>query len=214
VGGNVSLTDRLHYRINFQNTGTITAFTVVVQDSISANLDMSTFLMEGYKPTAPTVTINNRIATWRFNNINLPDSNSNEPGSHGYIEYSIKPLAGLPGGTVIDNTADIYFDFNSPVTTNTTQTTVGVVGLDESPANTNTIFLHPNPAKNTVTVFYQAAVTSFSVSVMDVLGHVVIDKTTYNNARAVINVTALSAGVYFVVVEGDGVREVKKLVKQ
>jgi hypothetical protein len=54
-----------------------------------------------------------------FPNILLPDSNTNEVASHGFIQYSVKLNAGLPEGTLISNRADIYFDFNQPVLTNT-----------------------------------------------------------------------------------------------
>ena len=44
---------------------------------------------------------------------------SDEPGSHGYVEYKIVPNGSTPRGTLIPNTAYIYFDFHPPVVTNT-----------------------------------------------------------------------------------------------
>lgn len=58
---------------------------------------------------------------FRFSNINLQDSNHNEPLSHGYLLYSIKPVAGLLPYQKIKNSASIYFDFEAPVLTNTTE---------------------------------------------------------------------------------------------
>src|SRR5438093_2053651 len=46
-----------------------------------------------------------------FPNINLTDSGSNEPASHGFIQYKIKLQTGVPAGTQIQNTAYIYFEF-------------------------------------------------------------------------------------------------------
>jgi hypothetical protein len=54
----------------------------------------------------------------------LPDSNANEAKSHGYISLSIKPKKGLAEKTHIENFADIFFDFNEPVRTNTTFNTI------------------------------------------------------------------------------------------
>ena len=54
----------------------------------------------------------------------LPDSNVNEPASHGFIKYSIKKYNTVGIGSVIKNTAYIYFDFNAPVVTNTVVNTV------------------------------------------------------------------------------------------
>jgi hypothetical protein len=71
-----------------------------------------------------TYTIDDNKLTWAFNNINLPDSNINEPASHGYIAYRIKPKSTVTIGDTIHNTAGIYFDFNLPVATNNAQTIV------------------------------------------------------------------------------------------
>jgi hypothetical protein len=52
-----------------------------------------------------------------FANILLPDSNVNEPLSHGFVSFRIKPnLPQLPGDQ-ITNIANISFDFNPPVIT-------------------------------------------------------------------------------------------------
>ncbi len=56
--------------------------------------------------------------TWTFFNIKLPDSNINEPASHGYIAYRIMPKRTVVVGDTVHNTASIYFDFNLPVFTN------------------------------------------------------------------------------------------------
>ena len=55
--------------------------------------------------------------------INLPDSTSNEPESHGYIKFKVSPQADMVEGTQVENFADIFFDFNDPIRTNTTLTT-------------------------------------------------------------------------------------------
>jgi hypothetical protein len=52
-----------------------------------------------------------------FNNIQLPDSNVNEPASHGLVQFRIRPRSPLVPGTLIENIANIYFDFNPPVIT-------------------------------------------------------------------------------------------------
>ena len=110
--------DNYRYFIEFQNTGTDTAFNVIVRDTIDEYLDLATFVpMTSSHPY--TVQLNGRVATFTFSNILLPDSNANEEASHGYIAYAIAPLGLMPVGTEINTRASIYFDFNPPVTTNT-----------------------------------------------------------------------------------------------
>jgi hypothetical protein len=112
--------------IRFQNTGTDVAYKVVVVDTLSADLDVSTLQLGSCRiPYKVQVSGKGRpVLTFTFNNILLPDSNANEPASHGYIQFSIKPKAGLPEKTRIENFADILFDYNEPVRTNTTFNTL------------------------------------------------------------------------------------------
>ncbi len=74
--------------------------------------------------------------------------------------------------------------------------------------------MYPNPAASQLSLSNLKPTLPYSISVTDVLGNAVIYKTAKGTERTTVNVAALAAGVYFVVVEGDGMREVKKLVKQ
>jgi hypothetical protein len=146
--GEVLHDTRLHYHINFQNTGTASAINVVVQDQLSQYLDLNTFVKEFSSHTCTYKIINNDL-TFQFYNINLPDSNSNEPLSHGYVDFSIKPKQGLPDGTVISNEAAIYFDFNAPVITNTVVNTLqSVITSVNSNDQYNSISAYPVPVND------------------------------------------------------------------
>ncbi len=74
-------------------------------------------------PYQLTIDDNNKL-NWYFPNILLADSNINEPLSHGYIAYRIRPKATVKIGDTIRNTAAIYFDFNPPVVTNISATAI------------------------------------------------------------------------------------------
>ena len=120
----VSDGEYLNYLIRFQNTGTDTAFNVIVRDTLESRLDWSTLQMvTASHPYQLTIDDNNRLS-WLFPNILLADSNINEPASHGYIAYRIRPKATVMMGDTIRNTAAIYFDFNPPVATNISATAV------------------------------------------------------------------------------------------
>ena len=125
---------RLTYRIRFQNTGTDTAFNIRVIDTMSVFLDVSTLEVASSSHdyqlwiTGDSVP----ILTFYFQNIQLPDSNTNEPLSNGYIEFEINPYDGVPLGLGIENFADIYFDFNPPIRTDTAITTLGIYTPDQN----------------------------------------------------------------------------------
>ena len=54
----------------------------------------------------------------------MPDSNSNEAASHGFIKFRINQQPGNAAGTQIKNSASIYFDYNAPVATNEVLNTI------------------------------------------------------------------------------------------
>ncbi len=120
VNGNRWLT----YTINFQNTGNADAIHIKVTDTLSAALDFSTFTLLSYSKEPIVQLYNTGLLVFNFPNINLPDSISNELGSHGYVQFKIRAKDSLAIGSTINNTANIYFDFNAPVITNTTSNTV------------------------------------------------------------------------------------------
>jgi hypothetical protein len=132
-GGEISiegLADKLlTYTIRFQNTGTDTAFNVVIRDTLDAKLDWSSIEMVRASHPYSLLIKDGRFLTWTFSNILLPDSNRNEPASNGYVTFTIKPKAGLVVGDIIRNSASIYFDFNLPIKTNTQETVVKPVAI-------------------------------------------------------------------------------------
>jgi fimbrial isopeptide formation D2 family protein len=121
--------DYLLYTVRFQNTGTDTAFNVVVRDTLEPRLDWSTVEMVSSTHNYHLNIKEGDKLTWSFNNINLLDSNANESGSHAYIVYRVKPKTSLLAGDTINNSASIFFDFNLPVQTNTEKTVVESVLL-------------------------------------------------------------------------------------
>lgn len=108
----------LEYQIRFQNTGTDTAFTVVIHDTLSPFLNPET-LEIGTASHDFDWKLEDRLLLFNFADILLPDSTTNEPGSHGFVQFKIKPYSDTPLKTVISNQAEIYFDFNEPVVTPT-----------------------------------------------------------------------------------------------
>lgn len=114
----------IYYLVRMQNTGTDTAFNIILRDTLDSRLDASTFqMLEASHPYKLTVANGNQLG-WIFKQIQLPDSNRNEPGSHAYVLYRIKALTNLLAGDSIVNAASIYFDFNPPVPTNRQVTVV------------------------------------------------------------------------------------------
>ncbi|MCR5887532.1 T9SS type A sorting domain-containing protein [Hymenobacter sp. J193] len=113
----------LRYRIRFQNTGTDTAYFVTVTDTLSSDLDISTLRVgnASHNFRLQMTGQERPVLTFTFPRIMLPDSGRNVLGSQGFIEFSIRPKPNLAVKTLIENVADIVFDYNEPVRTNVTQ---------------------------------------------------------------------------------------------
>jgi len=117
-------TSNLEYTIHFQNIGTDTARNVVISNPLDVDLDILSLNVMAYShPYDLDFIENGRLLQWTFNDINLPDSTANEVESNGFIKYKIN-LANQAVGTTFTNQADIFFDFNLPITTNTTINTL------------------------------------------------------------------------------------------
>lgn len=185
----------LEYTIFFQNTGTDTAFTIIIRDTMDSDLDVSTFNFLGASFLPCTFKVyGTGIFEFTLQNIQLPDSNINEPGSHGFIKYSIKPKPGLALGTQLANTAFIYFDFNAPIATNTTMNTLGITGIETNPSRNSQAMVFPNPVGSSFTVKISEPGLNFE------LFNVVGQKLISRNLNAEFNrfdIPHFSNGLYF-----------------
>ncbi len=109
---------RFHYTVEFENTGTDTAFKVIIIDTLPSFLNPNSLLVEMASHNYLAELLSDSILKFTFDNILLPDSNINTTDSKGYITFGIDQDSGLNDEVVITNKAEIYFDFNLPVVTN------------------------------------------------------------------------------------------------
>ncbi|MCG8327809.1 MAG: cohesin domain-containing protein [Chitinophagales bacterium] len=143
----------LEYLVNFQNTGNDTAFLVVIRDTLSEYLDITTVRPSGASHPYTWDIDGDNVLVFTFENILLPDSTTNLEGSQGFIEYKVAHKEGLPLGTIIENSAAIYFDINEPVITNTTFHEINVnfievINMVKDPSmEAISVEVIPNPAQ-------------------------------------------------------------------
>ncbi|MFN8165795.1 MAG: T9SS type A sorting domain-containing protein [Bacteroidia bacterium] len=123
AGNRTPMDHELAFTINFQNTGNDTAFNITLVDTMSSSLDLNTLEISGSSHPVSVQYSPSGEVRFNFRDILLPDSTTDETGSHGFVSYRIHPVASLPDPTIVRNTAYIYFDYNSPVITNSTITT-------------------------------------------------------------------------------------------
>jgi uncharacterized repeat protein (TIGR01451 family) len=204
--------DYLTYTIRFENTGTANAINVKVDDLLDTKLDENTVRTLNASHPFVLKRINNAL-TWRFDGIDLPPSIENDDVTgHGYIVFQVKPKSGFAIGDVIPNTAEIFFDFNPAIVTNTC-TTEFVPLLGVNAFASDSFEYYPNPTSDLITFNLKNTSTNIeNIEVMDVLGKTLLTKTNHYSTAA-IDLSSLSKGMYLVKVKAAGQEKTVKITK-
>ncbi|MBL7892576.1 MAG: T9SS type A sorting domain-containing protein, partial [Bacteroidia bacterium] len=201
VQGGITLADNeLTYQIRFQNTGNGPAVNIIVKDTLSDKLDVSTLQMIRASHNYILDILPGNVLRWRFNSIMLPDKGSDEPGSHGWIVYRIKQNSSNQIGDIIKNTAHIYFDFNEAVVTNTTVSKLVLpLMVNESATGSGNVMVFPNPFSELTTfVVEQDKINApYSFELIDVLGKKVKTMNQLTGKQFEVTRTGLQNGIYF-----------------
>ena len=197
--------DYLTYTIRFQNMGTAEAIDIEVENTLDPLLDWDTF-----EPIASShnymVKRTDDKLEFVYKGINLPHEDADEPGSHGFVTYKIKPKAEYGLGDIVSNTAEIYFDFNEAIVTNTATTEV-IELLSIGDKQIAVAKLYPNPVKDQLHVAVALGQLK-SVVVTDVNGRQCLS----SNAETV-DTNSLGSGIYFVKVTTDAGSADYKIIK-
>lgn len=214
-GDNLTLFgEQLEYTIRFQNTGNDTAFHITLTDQLDPNLDWATFQPVAASHYNETTLDSNGLLKVFFRNILLPDTATNEPASHGFFSYTIRPKQGLPENTGISNTANIYFDYNLPIVTNTT---VNVMvssfptTADKDRQEKLGFRVYPNPIAPGRSLVLESPWETTEVQLSDVLGREVIQQKMMGKLGKLELPTGIS-GPHFLTFSNGEERQVFKLV--
>ncbi|MEO6039176.1 MAG: T9SS type A sorting domain-containing protein, partial [Saprospiraceae bacterium] len=112
----------LDFLIRFTNTGVDTVQQITIRDTLSAALDPATVHPGAASHPYQLDIYGNGIVQFTLPNVNLaPDSSANE----GFVRFRVSQKPNLDlCGTIIFNSAAIYFDYSAPEYTNETFHTV------------------------------------------------------------------------------------------
>ena len=213
------------YTIHFQNEGTYYAQNIYIKDQLDDDLDWTT-LVPGYSEYSYTTTVSETgEVTFTFANINLPWKDQfGDALSSSFVNYSIKRKDNLPQGTEITNYADIYFDYNPPITTNTVINTIddgefdSIEEIEEIKENEISVDIYPVPANEMIT-FRINNVSKDEIAtlyIVDLSGKIVRTEKIYLGAGTNYvnqNVSELESGNYLTKIQFDnGLFLVDKIV--
>ena len=198
----------IEYFIRFQNTGTDTAFNIVIRDELSPLLDITSVRPGASSHPYEFNISGDGLLSFTFNNIMLPDSNINEVASHGFVKFKVSQQPNLDLETKIYNSAAIYFDFNAPSITNETLHTIGEdlmsVSIDPLETPLAQVKIYPNPFSDFTTIeVNQLEVQNGVFKVFDSTGRL-IQRQSFNTDRFTFYKKNLRTGIYFFTIENEG----------
>ncbi len=202
-------TKPLHYITRFQNTGTFAAYTVVLKETLDADLDWNTFEPIGSSHNYRIQIKNGNQVTITFDAINLINSSANESGSHGWFAYKIKPKSTFAIGNIATSNSDIFFDYNLPITTNSV--TTQIAPLSNSEFDKSNFSVYPNPANNYFVITSNLAETSF-YELIDINGKTLSNGSFENKKQ--VDISALESGFYLLNIKTQNSKFAYKIVKQ
>jgi hypothetical protein len=211
--------EEIKYQIRFENTGNYYAQIVRILDTLSAYLDPSTLrILSSSHPT--NFTIKDQVVNFYFPGICLPSIEQDSVLNKGYVAFAIKCKSSAAQFDIVNNAADIYFDFNTPIHTNTVTTFI-----DYPPAIVTSLFdtnlnqgfkVYPNPFNDFTIVTANKSAKIKSITLNSILG-AEIWRQDFNTSiyQHQLLMNEFSDGIYFLTVLGeDGDKSIFKLVKR
>ena len=196
----IDSTTLINYVIRFQNTGTDTAFNILIIDTLPPELDGYTFQAGASSHPYTTTFGPNGVIRFHFENINLPDTSAGILWSEGFVQFRIRQVDGNLPNTVISNDADIYFDFNAPITTDPYFHTIepewmGTVSLEEAMPSVE-LSVGPNPFREVIRFrLDQAPHEPGDFALYDLYGKLIL-RQTITDLEWQVNGSELPQGVY------------------
>jgi hypothetical protein len=200
----------LTYTIRFRNTGTDTVQNIMVTDTLDPNLNEYSFDL--LSASAKNVTqLSGNIATFNFPDINLPPAGvAGDSLASGFVQYRVQTFNNMPGGSIINNYANIYFKLANPVTTNTVADTVesAISGIQSLVSDDFGVRVFLNPANNQLSIEI-AQSGKYTIRLFDIQGKLLYT-TIAGGINNTINVSTFVPGVYLAeIIKGQSTQRVR-----
>jgi hypothetical protein len=176
--GTEKVGDFVHYMIRFQNDGTANAVNIVVKDIIDlAKFDIASLIPVHGSASFTTKISNTNQVEFIFQNINLPFATGSNTG---FVAFKIKLKSTLVLGNSFSNSANIYFDYNFPIVTDTYTTTIAALTTQDFEFK-DYFAVYPNPAQNVLNIISTSSMTDSTSSMTDSTGSLTVSSISVYN---------------------------------
>jgi len=197
-----SNTDNLYYTLRFQNEGTANAINIRVEDILESGIIPESIQMVNATHPYVLERTGNQLV-WKLDQIHLPPKTFSEALSQGSLQFKAKLYPGFQAGTQVTNTAEIYFDTNPAVLTNTWITEF-VAPLTMESFDSHAFLLYPNPAQTKVYLKPLQELEIQKVIVYDFSGKRIRAINSFDPTAPSIDIEALQTGMYVVEINTYG----------
>ncbi len=207
--GSEKIGDYVHYLIRFENNGTANAEFIRIEDFI----DTSKFDISSLEPLYGSHNFITKISNTNkveffFNNINLPFDDAN---NDGYVAYKIKLKSSLIVGDTFTNTANIYFDFNPAIITNTAQTIIVALSNEDFQENKQLV-VYPNPVVDYLYLKLNPNFQATNFEIFNLMGQSVFSSNEVKNN--VLDLRNLESGFYVLKFSVENNSQTIKFIKK
>lgn len=201
----------IHYMIRFENLGSASATNIFVTNRIDTTVfDLASFEPIMASDNMTTEVLGGDTLRFDFKNINLPHTGNND----GYLLYRIDIKDEVTIDDVLENDANIFFDFNAPIYTGLSEVSFKIVtNVDDMELGNNEVQIYPNPTADAIT--FGSEIPISRVTILNAMGSLVDRKEWKGNKTGKVNLEGLRSGVYSFVFEGrNGFRKVSRVMKR
>jgi photosystem II stability/assembly factor-like uncharacterized protein len=187
----------LRYTVRFQNLGNIPTDFVTVRDTLPLLAEPESIQILGASHPFEWSLERTNVLIFKFKPLFLPPASVDEPGSHGFVQFSLRLKNGATLGDTISNTAHIYFDFNPAIVTNAAHAVVGnVSSIISTPISWGEVNIFPNPTTGVLRVEANSLeVAEGTLRLFDASGHLAFSQKTAQN-KVELNLPPLPNGRY------------------
>lgn len=188
--------DPLTYTIRFRNIGPQPVQHVRIMDNLDHGLLWRSFRLIGSSHPCNWSILGGTLMI-DLPSINLPDSVTNEPESSGFVRFEVLPSPSLTAGSLIPNSAAVFFDNEPAMLTNEVNVSIGVVADSGDPAvPENGVLIHPNPAYDRVRISLPTEGACISnIKIFTTTGSLLWERTEHINGTW-IDIGELPPGPY------------------
>lgn len=201
----------IEYHVFFQNVGMDTMTRLVVRDTLSPFLDLSTVTAGASSHPYDFQVYSNGVVKMTFNNIALPPNAG--AVSEGFVKFKIAQKPNNPKGTQISNSATVFLGYDAPKQTATYTHVVGgatlldfivISDVDNPTAPGVEVKAYPNPFTSSIEFEVKDLTCKYlTINVFDINGRLVRQEKALGN-HLQLQRNGMPSGSYTFQLEADG----------